>query len=67
MEVTTMTDVVKPTRLVRTPHPLTTQGQTTVDETLPHAQHISELTFGDLNADERQQLTALLRRISGTA
>ncbi|MFC7458936.1 MarR family winged helix-turn-helix transcriptional regulator [Hydrogenophaga defluvii] len=46
---------------------LTALGQTTVDETLPHAQHISELTFGDLSADERQQLTALLRRISGTA
>ncbi len=30
MEVTTLTDVVKPTRLVRTPHPLTTQGQTSL-------------------------------------
>jgi DNA-binding MarR family transcriptional regulator len=46
---------------------LTALGQTTVDETLPHAQHISELTFGDLSTDERQQLTVLLRRISGTA
>jgi DNA-binding MarR family transcriptional regulator len=46
---------------------LTAQGQSTVDETLPHAQHISELTFGDLNESERQQLTGLLRRISGTA
>ena len=44
---------------------LTDQGQRTVAETLPHAQQITELTFGDLNADERQQLTHLLRRISG--
>lgn len=44
---------------------LTEQGQRTVAETLPHAQQITELTFGDLNADERQQLTHLLRRISG--
>lgn len=46
---------------------LTALGQTAVDETLPHAQHISELTFGDLNQSERQQLTSLLRRISGVA
>ena len=46
---------------------LTALGQSTVSDTLPHAQHISELTFGDLNESERQQLTALLRRISGTA
>lgn len=46
---------------------LTDLGSFTLTETLPHANHISELTFGDLNADERQQLTALLRRISGTA
>lgn len=46
---------------------LTALGQSTVNETLPHAQHISELTFGDLNESERQQLTGLLRRISGTA
>ena len=44
---------------------LTEQGQRTVAETLPHAQQITELTFGDLNADERRQLTHLLRRISG--
>lgn len=46
---------------------LTALGQTTIAETLPHAQHISELTFGDLNASERQLLTDLLRRISGVA
>ena len=46
---------------------LTALGQTTIDETLPPAQHITELTFGDLNATERQQLTDLLRRISGVA
>ncbi len=45
---------------------LTVLGQTRVTDILPHAQHISELTFGDLNESERQQLTSLLRRISGT-
>lgn len=45
---------------------LTSLGQSTVAETLPHAQQISELTFGDLNAEERLQLTGLLSRISGT-
>ena len=44
---------------------LTEAGQRTIAETLPHAQQITELTFGDLNADERRQLTHLLRRISG--
>ena len=44
---------------------LTEAGQRTVAETLPHAQQITEMTFGDLNADERRQLTHLLRRISG--
>lgn len=46
---------------------LTALGQTTVTDTLPHAQQISELTFGDLDDSERQQLTSLLRRISGAA
>ena len=44
---------------------LTEPGRRTVAETLPLARQISELTFGDLNEGERQQLTALLRRISG--
>ena len=46
---------------------LTEQGQRTLGETLPHAQQITELTFGDLSAEERQQLIRLLRRISGAA
>ncbi|CAM5790720.1 MarR family winged helix-turn-helix transcriptional regulator [Ottowia pentelensis] len=46
---------------------LTEQGKRTLGETLPHAQQITELTFGDLSAEERQQLIRLLRRISGAA
>jgi MarR family transcriptional regulator, lower aerobic nicotinate degradation pathway regulator len=46
---------------------LSVLGQSAVTDTLPYAQQISELTFGDLNASERQQLTDLLRRISGAA
>ena len=46
---------------------LTEAGQRTIADTLPHAQQITELTFGDLNAEERQQLVRLLRRISGAA
>lgn len=44
---------------------LTEQGRAMVADTKPHAQQISELTFGDLNAAERAQLVSLLRRISG--
>lgn len=44
---------------------LTEQGRRMVEETKPHAQQISDLTFGDLDAGERQQLVALLRRVSG--
>lgn len=43
---------------------LTDLGRTMLNDTLLHAQHISELTFADLNPAERQQLTDLLRRIS---
>lgn len=46
---------------------LSALGQTAVTDTLPHAQQISELTFGDLDENERHQLTALLRRISGAS
>lgn len=46
---------------------LTDLGRAMVADTLPHAQQITELTFGDLDATERQQLTDLLRRISGAA
>ncbi|MEZ5646443.1 MAG: MarR family winged helix-turn-helix transcriptional regulator [Burkholderiaceae bacterium] len=46
---------------------LTDLGRAMVEDTLPHAQQITELTFGDLDATERQQLTDLLRRISGAA
>lgn len=44
---------------------LTPHGQDTIAQTLPHAQQITEMTFGDLNEQERRQLTHLLRRISG--
>ena len=44
---------------------LTADGKKVVDETVPFAQKISELTFADLSVDERKTLTGLLRRISG--
>jgi len=40
--------------------------QTAVTDTLPRAQHISELTSCDLNESEGQLLTGLLRRICGS-
>lgn len=44
---------------------LTPAGKSVVDQTVPIAEQISELTFGDLSEAERATLTALLRRISG--
>ena len=44
---------------------LTPGGRSLVDQTVPIAEQISELTFGDLSDDERKTLTALLRKISG--
>jgi len=44
---------------------LTPAGKRMVEQTVPFARQISELTFGDLDADERAALTGLLRKISG--
>jgi DNA-binding MarR family transcriptional regulator len=44
---------------------LTPAGKSMVEQTVPFARQISELTFGDLDADERAALTGLLRKISG--
>jgi DNA-binding MarR family transcriptional regulator len=44
---------------------LTPAGKTMVEQTVPFARQISELTFGELDAGERATLTALLRKISG--
>jgi DNA-binding MarR family transcriptional regulator len=43
---------------------LTAAGSSLVDQTVPIAEQISELTFGDLDDDERNTLVALLRKIS---
>lgn len=44
---------------------LTSAGRSLVEQTVPIAEQISELTFGDLDAAEREAITALLRKISG--
>lgn len=44
---------------------LTPEGAVLTARTVPFAREISEVTFGDLNAQERNELIALLRRISG--
>ena len=44
---------------------LTEAGAAVVDETVPFARQISELTFGELDRNERTALLSLLRRISG--
>ena len=49
----------------RTQVSLTTTGQALVNQTVPIAEQISELTFGDLDDEERATLSALLRKISG--
>lgn len=46
---------------------LTTAGKQLIEQTVPFAQQISELTYADLNAQERKTLVSLLRRISGMA
>jgi DNA-binding MarR family transcriptional regulator len=43
---------------------LTPAGTALVEQTVPYARQISETTFGDLDAAEREQLVRLLRRIS---
>lgn len=45
---------------------LTAEGREIVEQTVPHAQQITELTFGDLNPQERATLVSLLERISNT-
>ena len=44
---------------------LTASGKAMIEQTIPFAQQISELTFGTLNPDERATIIALLRKISG--
>lgn len=44
---------------------LTPEGTELVEQTVPFALEISELTFGELDRTERSTLLALLRRISG--
>ena len=44
---------------------LTPAGKAIVEKTVPFAKEISEITFGELTADERVTIVALLRKISG--
>ncbi len=46
---------------------LTPAGASLVEQTVPIAEQITELTFGDLDPVERAKLVALLRKISGAA
>lgn len=46
---------------------LTPAGASLVEQTVPIAEQITELTFGDLDPVERATLVALLRKISGIA
>lgn len=43
---------------------LTAEGREMLEQTVPHAQQITELTFGDLNPQERATLVSLLERMS---
>ena len=45
---------------------LTPAGQELLEQTVPFAQEITELTYGDLNAQERATLVALLHKMNGT-
>jgi len=45
---------------------LTPAGQDMLDQTVPFAQEITELTYGSLSAQERATLVALLHKMSGT-
>ncbi|MDQ6639949.1 MAG: MarR family winged helix-turn-helix transcriptional regulator [Pseudomonadota bacterium] len=49
----------------RTRLTLTPEGTAMVEQTVPFAREISELTYGALSADERVAIVALLRKISG--
>ncbi len=46
---------------------LTRAGHDLLDETVPFAQQITELTYGALDSGERATLVALLHKMSGTA
>ena len=45
---------------------LTPEGREMLDQTVPFAQEITELTYGDLSAQERATLVALLHKMDGT-
>ena len=45
---------------------LTPAGRDMLDQTVPFAQEITEQTYGELNAQERATLVALLHKMSGT-
>jgi DNA-binding MarR family transcriptional regulator len=44
---------------------LSSEGKAMLDETVPFAQQISELTFGQLTPDERVAVVGLLRKLCG--
>lgn len=46
---------------------LTPTGHELLARTVPFAQQITELTYGELNTEERATLVALLRKMSGTS
>ncbi len=46
---------------------LTPTGRSLVEQTVPIAEQISELTFGDLTPDERATVVVLLRKLAGMA
>jgi len=46
---------------------LTPAGHELLEQTVPFAQQITELTYGDLDAGERATLVALLHKMSGTS
>lgn len=45
---------------------LTPAGRDLLEQTVPFAQQITELTYGELDAQERATLVALLHKMSGT-
>jgi DNA-binding MarR family transcriptional regulator len=44
---------------------LTPEGKAMVEQTVPYAREISEITFGELTPEERVSIVNLLRKISG--
>lgn len=45
---------------------LTPEGQEMLDQTVPFAQEITELTYGNLSPSERKTLVTLLHKMDGT-